>query len=559
MSSTPPVPIPARDTRRGNGRKRLREIPVYPFLIAIYPVLVLASTNISEIQIADTYRAFGLSLLATIVLLLVLTFIVRDIRRAAILCALLLIAGFSYGHIYSILKPISIGDFIVGRHRYLAPAYIGAVLVATWYIVHGKFVSPSITSILNFAVALALVPSVYAIGSTLLQFHSVQNEFADNLRSAGSELEVPSTSALADIYYIVVDAYSRSDHLKERFGYDNIGFEAFLKERGFYVATQANTNYTSTALSLGSSLNLNYYSALDIDLSLGRYPLNMRELIVHSRVRQILEELGYEIIAFPTGYNPTEIYDADYFLIPDMSKFDELRQEGSVNAFEEMLFTTTAGRLLIDIDSLLNTPLDRFISERLAAPENLQRAIVLSSFDRLSEVAELPGPKFVFAHITSPHTPYFFGPNGESVGEVGVFTFDNPNSESDWARDVPKYVDQLTYVNTRLEEAIDAILSSSEMQPIILLQSDHGPDMGLDWENPEESALLTRVGILNAYYLPKDCQDDLHPAITPVNSFRVILNCLSGPSFEMLPDISYYNPHVRSKPWDNRPFEEFLD
>ena len=131
MSSTPPVPIPARDTRKGNGRKSLREIPVYPFLIAIYPVLVLASTNISEIQIADTYRAFGLSLLATIVLLLVLTFIVRDIRRAAILCALLLIAGFSYGHIYFILKPIPIGDFIVGRHRYLAPAYIGAVLVAT--------------------------------------------------------------------------------------------------------------------------------------------------------------------------------------------------------------------------------------------------------------------------------------------------------------------------------------------------------------------------------------------------------------------------------------------
>ena len=547
------------DIHRPNGRKRLEGIPVHPFLVAIYPVLTLAATNISEIGIDDTYRAFGLSLLAALILLLVLTITLHNFRRAAILCSLLLIAGFSYGHIYSILKPVSIGDFLIGRHRYLAPAYLGAVFVATWFIVRRKFISSSITSILNLAVALALVPSVYSIGSTLLQSQSYRNEFAENSLIVASELEVPETGTLSDIYYIVVDAYARSDHLQERFGYDNRMFEAFLRERGFFVANQANTNYTSTALSLGSSLNLNYYRALGIDLSLGRYPLNMREPIVHSRVRQILEELGYVTIAFPTGYNPTEIYDADYFLIPDMSKFDELRQEGSVNAFEEMLLMTTASRLLIDLDSLLNTPLERFIAERLAAPENLQRAIILSVFDRLGEVAELPGPKFVFAHITSPHTPYFFGPDGESAGEVGVLTFDNPNPESDWEQDVPKYVDQLTYVNTRLEEAIDAILGSSEMPPIILLQSDHGPDHGLEWENPEKGALSAKVGILSAYYLPEGCRDDLYPTITPVNSFRVVLNCVTGSSYEMLPDISYYNPHVRSEPWDNHPFEEFLD
>ena len=48
-----------------------------------------------------------------------------------------------------------------------------------------------------------------------------------------------------------------------------------------------------------------------------------------------------------------------------------------------------------------------------------------------------------------------------------------------------------------------------------------------------------RYEILNAYYLPGDGAESLYPTITPVNSFRVILDKYFGENFPLLPDVSY--------------------
>jgi hypothetical protein len=41
-----------------------------------------------------------------------------------------------------------------------------------------------------------------------------------------------------DVYYFILDSYTRADLLKEAYGYDNSPFLDALRERGFYVATQ---------------------------------------------------------------------------------------------------------------------------------------------------------------------------------------------------------------------------------------------------------------------------------------------------------------------------------
>jgi hypothetical protein len=43
---------------------------------------------------------------------------------------------------------------------------------------------------------------------------------------------------------------------------------------------------------------------------------------------------------------------------------------------------------------------------------------------------------------------------------------------------------------------------------------------------------------LNAYYLPA-ASNVLYPTITPVNTFRVILNAYFGGKFPLLEDLSY--------------------
>jgi hypothetical protein len=87
-----------------------------------------------------------------------------------------------------------------------------------------------------------------------------------------------------------------------------------------------------------------------------------------------------------------------------------------------------------------------------------------------------------------------------------------------------------------LPEILNQIISQSEIKPIIIIQGDHG-----FWGDADK-----RLPILNAYYLPeKDVSGLLYPTITPVNSFRVILNTYFNGQFELLPDKIY--PTIRSK------------
>jgi len=99
------------------------------------------------------------------------------------------------------------------------------------------------------------------------------------------------------------------------------------------------------------------------------------------------------------------------------------------------------------------------------------------------------------------------------------------------------------FVDRMLEEIIDAILNRSSQPPIIILQGDHGPGGFLNWFSPQRTCLCERTSILNAYYLPSGVSKDLYPTISPVNSFRVILNSYFGTHLDLLPDRTFFTSH----------------
>jgi hypothetical protein len=49
------------------------------------------------------------------------------------------------------------------------------------------------------------------------------------------------------------------------------------------------------------------------------------------------------------------------------------------------------------------------------------------------------------------------------------------------------------------------------------------------------------MSILNAYYFPDKKYDDLYPGITPVNTFRVVLNLYFARDYELLDDRSFFS------------------
>ena len=104
---------------------------------------------------------------------------------------------------------------------------------------------------------------------------------------------------------------------------------------------------------------------------------------------------------------------------------------------------------------------------------------------------------------------------------------------------IAQYGEQLFYVNRMVEEMIDRILARSRTPPVIMVQGDHGPGAYLDWLSWENTCLCERFSILSAYYLP-GVQISIPPDVTPVNSFRIVLNAYFGTEYGHLEQRSYF-------------------
>ena len=93
--------------------------------------------------------------------------------------------------------------------------------------------------------------------------------------------------------------------------------------------------------------------------------------------------------------------------------------------------------------------------------------------------------------------------------------------------DIEGYINNTKFINSRLPRVLREIIRNSVHPPIIILQGDHG------YQLPD-----IRFDILNAYYFPDRDYEALYPTITPVNTFRVVLNTYFGGNFPLLKDQS---------------------
>jgi hypothetical protein len=171
---------------------------------------------------------------------------------------------------------------------------------------------------------------------------------------------------------------------------------------------------------------------------------------------------------------------------------------------------------------------DTAAGEGAAAPE-----ITLGELDAIERTATIPGPKFVFAHVIPPHPPYVFAPDGS----VHTERFRAGNAQG--------YLDQIRFVNNRIERIVDRLLAGPpERDPIIVIQADEGPlprlnaRFPLRWYEEPRGDVRVKFGILNAYHLPGEA-DAVYPTISPVNTFRVIFNRYFGANLDRLPDESF--------------------
>ncbi len=482
----------------------MRKSPIlHPFLFAAYPAFAFLAHNIEQAKASDALRPSLLSLAGAALVFFALNGILRDGYKAGVIASIWLGLFFTYGHAYNLIEGAKVMGVAIGRHRLLAPIWLGLAGLALWWGMqhHGDLHTASRG--LNAISVVALLLPLGQIGVYQLSVRMTIPGPA--VSRAYASVPLSPKHGKPDIYYIILDSYSRDDMLKKFYRLDNTSFLSQLDQMGFYVARCAQSNYSQTELSLASSLNFDYLDKLGDQFKPGNTRrLGLIELIQHSAVRANLKNLGYSIVALDTGYDPTRLKDADVYLAP--------RTRSEINDFEETFVRTTAARLIVEGVASLNLPPD------WEKRDQAHRERILYELEQLRHIPDLPGPKFVFAHIITPHWPYIFGPNGEPIHE-------RPESETG-------YRDQVIFINNQILPILQNIITQSEVAPIIIVQGDHGAVL----DDPQR-----RMTILNAYYLPEAGAQSLYEAISPVNTFRVIFNAYFGLQAPLLDDISYYS------------------
>jgi len=429
-----------------------------------------------------------------------LRLLVKDWHKAGIISTIAIVLFFSYGHIFLQIEPAFGGTI---RHRYLAIIF-AFVFIALSSLVIWKIKNTE--TIVNF---LSITGSIMIV---LALFQSAQYDIS-TIRAAWSAEEAQSTTMekvsnndsveKPDIYLILLDGHTRSDVLQKDYNLDNSAFIQNLENLGFYVAECSQSNYPSTKLSVTSVFYTKYHD------------LPYLSPVSSSVVIETVRSLGYQVMTFENRSNGHFDIHEDVRLSRNTMAFGRIDLTGGLSEFEMMLLQTSFLRLIYDMPQLV-PGLDVEYWHQAEYYEHYQQ--VKYTLSELQHLPEIEGPKFVFAHILVPHPPFIFGPDGE-------FT---------WAEDrIEGYNSNVSFIDSQIVPVVETIIQKSKTPPVIVIMGDHGP-----FGNQVTPAM--RLSILNAYYVKEEAKKDLYATITPVNSFRVILNNYFGTNYPLLEDLSYF-------------------
>jgi len=499
---------------------RLLAAPWYPWPVAAIPILHFLTSN-------PLHFAAREAVLPIIVAMMVVTACVGSLRlllgdwyRPAAATAILTVAFFAYGHVDGVLD---------GRldDRALLAAAVVFVAAAWATIFYDGRRAACPTRFLNLASAVLLLFPLGSIvadtASDLARRPRSHGLAVDNLAAHMFPNGMPTvTAARPDIYYIILDAYVRADALGD---FDNSMFIDQLAQRGFYVASNATSNYASSDQSISSSLNMSYLDSLD---QRSQATSDDRIAIAQSHaLGAVLKSLDYTYVHLDSGFiftNESPIADMIVRFTPAGTLVVGSRDgRASHVSSARPIISSVFLRALVQTTALQSIIGHRFLLSTTEPYDFHSPHRAIQMFDFLTNPIEVSSPKFVFAHFGTPHPPSVFDRYGNYlVGDASV-GFLNSHDPT-----VPNaYSGEIIYINSLVIKMIDGILSSHNEAPVIVIASDHGRSE--ECECPHS--------ILAAFHLPHGGNDGLYDSISSVNHFRYILDYYFGFNLGLLDDV----------------------
>lgn len=496
----------------GFAKSAFKPSYIYPILFSLFPILALYNFNIEYVHYTAILRSIKISLIVVILLLILANLLLRDHAKAAIVIIYVVFLFFIYGHIFSYIDdrwPQLI------QNRILTGIWVILIILGVWWITK-KFTE--IEAATKFLTTISLVLfGIALINSIAFEVQKLRTNLASRAQvtaQISDQLSV-DPEKIPDIYYIILDAHTRSDVLLDKFEYDNSAFIQELENLGFFVGDCSQTNYWRTEYSLTSSLNLDYLQNFLDDP-------NILPDWKYSVVRQTLDMLGYTTVAFESRATHNIDLGVDVLLSRRSKSFiyEDIYPFTNLNDFEVQLIKTTWLQSWLQLIANFGDKLPENMTldaENAAYLEHYRQTLYI--LDELQRVPFMESPKFVMAHLLVPHEPFVFRPDGN-------YEYHHTDDEF-----VIGYRNNAEFINNYLGEVLANIIARSSVPPVIIVMGDHGPNGTI----PE-----MLLPILNAYYIPNIDESALYDSVTPVNSFRLVFNAHFGTDYEILEDVSYY-------------------
>ena len=510
--------------------RRILNLPFYPWLVGIYPILHLYSENLGLVFDHEVVTVVILMLAATSIAFPAANLWFKDRHKTALILGVCSMFFSVSGHVHDLAFatiPLDSWTEIV-------------VIVAgvTLYLLHKRGSTASyerITATANLLSLALLIWPVAAIGSDQLAGHEIDyGSYSEAFPNTSEQLvsKIKDSKTHPDIYYIIPDGYPSDRWSQESMNYDNSEFSEALRDRGFVIADDAQCNYAITLLSLASTLNMQYYNSNPSGLADLDY---LRLSIAESEVAHQLMQRGYTYIVLMSGtLFPSSIADVNRDFGPSGPIEVEIVSRNSVAKTlansaedqEQLRYNELIKRSFVAL--YLETTLLRIVANQLnvaiadydAAYDWFAAQRFLDTIPEIEAISTMPEATFTVAHLLKPHRPVVFNESGDIIPDVAY-----PGRT--------EYVPELKFINRRLLQMIDTILENSQSEPVIIFQADHGSKFG---SVRTDDKRLIHFDTYSAIHVPEPFSIEIPQPFTLINTFPLVFNAVFDTDYALRED-----------------------
>ncbi|TWI79371.1 sulfatase-like protein [Lacibacter cauensis] len=481
----------------------LGKYPLFLFLLPVFFIYSGYNELFGFLSAGFIFYNFAIVIVSTFVVYAAVYFSMKEKKSAAIFTFFLLLFNLTFGFIFDSFKKITLSP-IFGKYVFILPFSLGLFLIL-FIVLKKRKIGTDAYTFLNL---LFIVLILSEIPNSIKRYQldkSVHNliDFRFNAYNEYHPVVKQEDSLKPDIYFLIFDAMASSKSILTTTGKSISDLDSFLTSRGFYLATNAKANYNWTIHSVSSTLNMDYLPPwiAPVMNDLKVYFWGSSSFKDNSLFR-ILQKENYVVNSYqPISFNNEQWPGDSYFTNLKKYHFSFKTLPGRI--YKDIFWNYTR----INIDLIHKHQLDLIHQRSVVKKTYFDTTISLVK----QSCSQTGKPKFVYGHFMLPHEPYVFDSTGNLKAPEKTIV---KNSQED----LTGYYEQLRFATTTIRELVTFIQANNKKNTIIIVAGDHG------FKTKEAQENGYAFNNYSAFYFPDRQYQSLYDSVSPVNTFRLVLN-----------------------------------